>query len=65
VADELPGWTFTVSEISAGVYRVEGRDLDGRSVSLTGNDPEELLEDARVWAVKNEDSLPIRPDQAD
>jgi hypothetical protein len=41
--DELPGWTFTVEEISAGVYRVGGRDLAGRSVSLTGEKPDKLL----------------------
>jgi hypothetical protein len=47
MADELPGWTFTVDELSAGVYRVEGRDAVGRTVSMTGTDPERLLADAQ------------------
>jgi hypothetical protein len=62
--DELPGWTFTVEEISAGVYRVGGRDLAGRSVSLTGEDPDKLLQDACARAAENADSPSIRPDQA-
>jgi hypothetical protein len=65
VTDDLPSWTFTVEEFAPGGYRVEGRDLQGRSVSITGDDPEKLLQDARAWAVKNADSLPIRPDQAE
>lgn len=54
--------TFTVEEFSPGGYRVEGRDLDGRSVSLTGTDPEKLLAAARAWAVENAHGLP-RPDE--
>ncbi len=56
--DDLPGWAFTVEEISAGVYSVGGRDLAGRSVSLTVEDPDKLLQDARAWAAENADSLP-------
>lgn len=33
---ELPGWSFTVVEVSADVYRVIGRDLAGRTVEATG-----------------------------
>jgi len=28
----LPGWRFTLTETSMGVYRAEGRHTDGRSV---------------------------------
>lgn len=59
-----PGWTLTVSEISAGVYRVEGRDLAGRSVSSTGEDPEKLLQYVREWLAKKADSVSARPDPA-
>jgi hypothetical protein len=40
----LPGWTFTTEEISAGVYKIEGRHVDGRSVARTGYNDEEGLE---------------------
>lgn len=43
VADELAGWRFTVTEVSAGAYRGRGVDLEGRSVELTLGDPEEVL----------------------
>ena len=33
---ELPGWSFFIQKVSAGVYRVLGRDLAGRTVEATG-----------------------------
>jgi hypothetical protein len=33
----LPGWHFSLTETSIGVYRVEGYHLDGRSVSRVGH----------------------------
>lgn len=33
---ELPGWSFAIEKVSAGVYRVVGRDLAGRTVEATG-----------------------------
>jgi hypothetical protein len=65
MADELPGWTFTVDELSAGVYRVEGRDAVGRTVSMTGTDPERLLADAQDWARKKDDARPSEREQAE
>jgi hypothetical protein len=41
-----------MEEFTPGGYRIEGRDLQGRSVSMTGDDPEKLLRDARAWAVR-------------
>jgi hypothetical protein len=48
----LPGWTFEVEEISAGVYRVRGVDRAGRSVEQTGTDPDAVLEECRRWAAR-------------
>jgi hypothetical protein len=33
---ELRDWSFAIDEVSAGVYRVVGRDLAGRTVEATG-----------------------------
>lgn len=47
---ELPGWTFEMDEVSAGVYRVRGVDEAGRSVESTGTDPDALLASCRSSA---------------
>jgi hypothetical protein len=51
VRGHTAGWFFRVNEVSMGVYKVEGTDSFGRTVSRTGTDPDELLaeceEDAR------------------
>jgi len=41
---ELPGWSFAIDEVSAGVYRVVGRDLAGRTVEATGPRLKVLIE---------------------
>jgi hypothetical protein len=41
---ELPGWSFAIDEVSAGVYRVIGRDLAGRAVEATGPRLKVLIE---------------------
>ena len=38
---DLPGWKFTITEVSNNVYRVDGRDAAGRSISRTGTGVEE------------------------
>ena len=43
-AEDLPGWSFEMDEVSAGVYRVRGVDRAGRSVEASGTDPDVLLE---------------------
>ena len=48
---ELPGWTFDVDEVSAGVYRAVGVDESGRSVQATGTDPDQLLDECRSAAM--------------
>ena len=40
----LAGWAFEVEEVSAGVYRVDGQDEAGRSVSRTGTDQWAVLD---------------------
>src|SRR5215813_14973771 len=48
---ELPGWRFSLMEVSMCVYQAEGRHVDGRSVSRMGHDSptliREKIEDAR------------------
>jgi len=48
---DLPGWTFDVDEVSAGVYRAVGVDESGRSVQATGTDPDRLLDECRSAAI--------------
>ena len=42
---EIPGWHFTLTETSFGVYRADGLHDDGRSVSRAGHDLPALIED--------------------
>jgi hypothetical protein len=42
---EIPGWHFTLTETSSGVYQAEGFHDDGRSVSRTGHDPSVLIKE--------------------
>ena len=49
---ELPGWTFEIDEVSAGVYSVRGVDEVGRSVASTGTDPDTVLSECRQSAAK-------------
>ena len=62
ITDLLEGWFFRVCEVSYGVYRVEGTDRWGRTVSRIGEKPKELISacvnDAREIAatIYNEDT---------
>lgn len=49
---DVPGWSFTVEEVSAGVYRVRGVDRSGRSVEKTGTEPEEILAELQEAAAR-------------
>jgi hypothetical protein len=42
---EIPGWRFTLTETSFGVYRAEGFHDDGRSVSHFGQDLQSLIKE--------------------
>jgi hypothetical protein len=56
---ELPGWSFSAQEVSANVFRVIGRDLQGRSVESEGLDLDLLLEECRIAAKRlTERNLP-------
>lgn len=54
---ELPGWRFSLAEISVGAYLAEGRHADGRSVSRVGSDLPLLIrqtvEDAKYLPEKH------------
>ena len=49
---ELPDWQFEVDEVSAGVYKVCGKDKSGRNVEVTGTDPDELLAECKESAAR-------------
>jgi hypothetical protein len=49
---ELPGWSFDIDEVSAGVYKASGKDRSGRSVEAIGLDPDELLKECKRAAAK-------------
>ena len=50
-------WSFSVEEVSAGVYRARGVDSAGRTVEATGSDPDRLLEECKQAAAKEDDRL--------
>jgi hypothetical protein len=47
---DVPGWRFTVDEVSAGVYKVNGIDEAKHSVERVGTDPDLLIEDCKEYA---------------
>lgn len=49
---ELPGWTFSIEEVSLGAYRLRARDVPGRNIDLMGDDPETLFEEAKQVALR-------------
>ncbi len=49
---DTPGWKFVVEEVSMGVYQVKGSDGFGRTVERTGTDPDVLLQQCKVDAMK-------------
>ena len=55
--EDLPGWTFGLDEISAGVYKAVGRHRMGPCVEITGADPEELIERCRVSALETSEAI--------
>ncbi len=48
---KLRGWSFDVTEVSAGVYRVLCHDRAGRNIEVTGLDPDALLEECKQAAL--------------
>ena len=47
---DLSSWSFRVEEISAGVYRVVGKNIDGRTVESDGTDVDEVIRDCAEMA---------------
>jgi hypothetical protein len=52
VFPDLPGWSFDLEEVSAGVYEVVGSDQLGRVVSAKGTDLDEITIKCREKARK-------------
>ena len=42
---DAPGWKFEITELSANVYRIDGRDDAGRTISRTGHNEATLMQD--------------------
>jgi hypothetical protein len=57
---ELPDWSFSVEEVSAGVYEVTGTDTMGRRVQAKGTDPDALLAESRRDAETLAAQVPTR-----
>ena len=49
---EIPGWSFDVDEISAGVFKAVGRGRAGQTVEATGVDPVMLMERCKQAALQ-------------
>jgi hypothetical protein len=54
IFDRAPNWFFRVEEISAGIYKVEGRDLLNRRISRTGPDKDRLLDECAAEAAASD-----------
>jgi hypothetical protein len=48
---DLPGWSFDVREVSAGVYEVVGTDARGLRVEAKGTDPDRLISQCKQDAL--------------
>jgi hypothetical protein len=46
---ELPGWHFSLDELSAGVYEVVAADDQGSRFEAKGIDPDNLLRRTREY----------------
>ena len=59
---DLPGWSFDIDEVSAGVYQVIATDEEGRRITKIGIEPEMLIAECRSEAVNiHRNSSPNRP----
>jgi hypothetical protein len=50
--EKLAQWTFEGKEVSAGVFRISGRDRAGRTVERIGTDEEVLLQECMADAIE-------------
>ena len=50
--NEIPGWIFDVTEVSAGVFIVKGWDTLGHIVEKPGTDPDAMLEECKRYAAQ-------------
>jgi|KBSMisStaDraftv2_1062788.scaffolds.fasta_scaffold34268_4 hypothetical protein len=49
---DVPGWKFSLNEISAGVYEIRATDDCGRSFEASGADAEELIRRAKAYVLE-------------
>jgi hypothetical protein len=49
---ELSNWCFDADEVCAGVHRAFGRDSSGRTVEVSGLDPEAVIQKCRQAATE-------------
>jgi hypothetical protein len=40
---QIEGWRIRIEEMSNEVYKVEAKDVYGRVISKTGNDPDKIV----------------------
>ncbi len=59
--DQLLEWNVTLEEVSAGVYRASARDRHGHSVTMTGEEPEPLLQQCKSAALAQLGIGPRKP----
>jgi hypothetical protein len=52
VFSELPDWSFDADEISSGGFKAFGRDRAGRTVEITGLDPDVSIEQCKQAALQ-------------
>ena len=57
-AEVATDWSFSVEEVSAGVYLAKGVDKAGRSVEVTGTDPGAALDECKKSAAEVGDPPP-------
>ena len=51
------GWFYKLTETSNGAWKIEGSDLWGRKIGITGSDEKELVESAEAEAMKLNDNI--------
>ncbi len=56
IRGEVPGWYYRITERNAGAFQLEGTDAWGRTVTLSGTDPDALRERAEQQAARISDA---------
>lgn len=59
ISSDSPEWSFSIDEISPGVYKAVGSDVKGRRVELTGTDPGVLMARCKAAALEIARGRPV------